>query len=636
MAFPPYFLDEVRNRVGLAALIGRRVKLIRKGNEFTGLCPFHNEKTPSFFVNESKGFYHCFGCGAHGDQFGFLMRTENLSFPEAVERLAGEAGVEVPETTPEERAREKARASLVEVMEAACAFFERSLKASEGREYLARRGLDEETIATFRLGYAPDSRGALKTALLGETIDEAMLVEAGLLIRPEDGGATYDRFRGRVMFPITDRRGRPIAFGARALKADQQAKYLNSPDTPLFHKGQVLYNMATAWPAAREEGRVVVAEGYMDVIALVRAGVRASVAPLGTALTESQIELLWRMADEPVLCFDGDTAGQRAASRAAERALPLLKPGQSLRFVTLPAGEDPDSLIASKGVAAMEEILADSRALDAVVWDMEAAGRPLDTPERIAGLESRLEARAFAIPEKKVQYQYLATFRSRLRDIQWQARRARANIGTGNRQPFGGKSGRFNRQAPASSHLLDRLPENAADQRREQALLGTLVARWPLLDEFAETLGTLEFSDPDQDRLRQEMLMLHAGQPDLDTETAKRHLRDSGCGAALEAAFAPEARIHAVSLSSPAGASGEGASPDGGTVAEEGFTAEMAETVWETGAARAVARAGIAEMIEGIRLAEAQRRYRADPSEENFTRLQECRASAMESFRRSL
>ena len=346
MAFPPHFLDEIRNRVGLATLIGRRVKLARKGGEFTGLCPFHNERTPSFFVNEVKAFYHCFGCGAHGDQFGFIMRTENLSFPEAVERLAGEAGLEVPEMSPEERRQEKTRASLLEVMEAACSFFERSLREPGGQigaDYLAQRGLDAETIARFRLGFAPDSRTALKTALLGESIDEALLVEGGLLIRPEDfkpgtDSAAYDRFRGRVTFPITDRRGRVIAFGARALKPDQQAKYLNSPDTPLFHKGQVLYNMATAWPAAREEKRLVVAEGYMDVIALVRAGITAAVAPLGTALTESQIGLLWRMDDEPILCFDGDTAGQKAAFRAAERALPLLNPGQSLRFEQ--AGDD--------------------------------------------------------------------------------------------------------------------------------------------------------------------------------------------------------------------------------------------------------------------------------------------------------
>ena len=650
MAFPPHFLDDVRTRVGLADLIGRRVKLVRKGGEFSGLCPFHTEKTPSFYVNEIKGFYHCFGCGAHGDQFGFVMRTENLSFPEAVERLADEAGLEVPETTPEERRQEKMRASLLQVMEAGCAFFERALQGpggQEGRDYLARRGLDAETIARFRLGYAPDSRSALKTALLGETIDEALLIEGGLLIKPEDGGDSYDRFRGRVTFPITDRRGRVIAFGARALSADQKAKYLNSPDTPLFHKGQVLYNLATAGPAAREEGRLVVAEGYMDVIALVRAGIKAAVAPLGTALTESQIGLLWRMADEPILCFDGDEAGLRAAFRAAERALPLLAPGKSLRFVSLPAGEDPDTLIDKEGAAAMAERLDAALPLDRVVWDMESAGRPLDSPERIAGLEARLEARAFAIPEKKVQYQYLAAFRARLREAQWQARQAQrgqtqrgAQGGPGTRygqkpygqRPYGqkgfGGAARFGDDGSGSAstanlHLIAALPADAPERRREQALLGTLIRRWAMLDEFGEVLGTLEFSDPELDRLRQALLSLYAAEPDLDSDSARRHLKDAGCGAALEAAFAPDARIHAVSR-----------------VHIEDGTGDMGDENAESGARVGKddrsARAGVVELIQGIRLAEAQRRYRADPSEENFARLQECRATAVESFRQSL
>ena len=654
MAFPPHFLDDVRTRVGLADLIGRRVKLIRKGGEFSGLCPFHNERSPSFFVNEIKGFYHCFGCGSHGDQFGFVMRTENLSFPEAVERLADEAGLEVPETTPEERRQEKVRASLLQVMEAACAFFERSLHAAggqEGRDYLARRGLDAETIARFRLGYAPDSRSALKTALMGETIDEALLIEGGLLIEPEERGDSYDRFRGRVTFPITDRRGRVIAFGARALSADQKAKYLNSPDTPLFHKGQVLYNMATAWPAAREEGRLVVAEGYMDVIALVRAGMTAAVAPLGTALTESQIGLLWRMDEEPILCFDGDEAGQRAAFRAAERALPLLTPGKSLRFVSLPAGEDPDTLIDKEGAAAMVDRLAASRPLDEVVWEMESAGKPLNSPERIAGLEARLEARAFAIPEKKVQYQYLAAFRTRLREAQWQARQAqrgqtqrgrgpggRTQAGQGTRygqtpygqKTYGQRSFADDGAGSASTsnlHLIAALPAGAPERRREQALLGTLIRRWAMLDEFGEVLGTLEFSDPELDRLRQEVLSLFSASPDLDSDSAARHLKEAGCGTALEAAFAPDARIHAVSRVHIEDGSG-------------GMETESAAT--DVGPGGAVgpddrsARAGVIELIQGIRLAEAQRRYRDDPSEENFARLQECRATAFESFRQSL
>ena len=343
MAFPPQFLDDIRARIGLADVVGRRVRLVKQGREHAALCPFHNEKTPSFTVSEEKGFFHCFGCGAHGDVIGFVMRADGLSFPEAVERLAADAGLEVPEQTPAEREHAKRQADLYDVMEKACAFFEERLGAHVGepaRDYLRGRSLDTDTIARFRLGYAPDTKTALRGALMSDTLPETMLIEAGLLIRP-DNGTPYDRFRGRVIFPITDRRGRVIAFGARIL-GEGTPKYLNSPDTPLFNKGRVLYGMATARRAAHDKGRVIVTEGYMDVIALAKAGFVESVAPLGTALTESQLHELWRMAPEPLLCFDGDNAGQRAAWRAAERALPLLEPGRSLRFVMLPRGEDPD------------------------------------------------------------------------------------------------------------------------------------------------------------------------------------------------------------------------------------------------------------------------------------------------------
>ncbi|MDE0335400.1 MAG: DNA primase, partial [Defluviicoccus sp.] len=351
MAIAPDFLDEIRARVGLGDVIARHVSLRRAGRELTGLCPFHNEKTPSFTVSEEKGFFHCFGCGAHGDVIGFVMRQEGLSFPEAVERLAGEAGLEVPKATPEEREAAKRAATLHEVMERACRFFEDELRGPRGvdaRSYLARRGIDEETRARFRLGYAPDSKTALRNAVMDAAHSEALLVEAGLLIRP-DSGTPYDRFRGRVIFPIADRRGRVIAFGGRIL-GEGKPKYLNSPDTPLFSKGRVLYGMATAREAAHRNARVIVTEGYTDVIALNRAGFAESVAPLGTALTETHLHALWRMAPEPVLCFDGDDAGKRAAYRAAERAVPLLEPGRSLQFVTLPAGQDPDSVLAEGGV----------------------------------------------------------------------------------------------------------------------------------------------------------------------------------------------------------------------------------------------------------------------------------------------
>jgi len=603
MAFPPHFLDMLRERIGLADLIGRRVRLTRKGREHTGLCPFHNERTPSFTVNEEKSFYHCFGCGAHGDIFGFVMRTEGISFPEAVERLAEEAGVPVPEQTPEERRRAKAQATLYQVMERACAFFERSLAGAQGgaaRDYLERRGLDAESRARFRLGYAPDSRGALKAALTGEEIAEAQLVEAGLLIRPDGEGATYDRFRGRVTFPITDRRGRVIAFGARTL-GDGEPKYLNSPDTPLFHKGEVLYGLATAQGPARDRGRVIVAEGYMDVIALARAGIAEAVAPLGTALTEAQIALLWKLAPEPVLCFDGDAAGGRAAARAAERALPLLVPGKSLRFVSLPAGEDPDTLIRARGPAAMEELIAAARPLDQLVWALEAGAASLDTPERIAGLEARLEAAARRIKDEKVRYQYLSAFRARLRAATRPAAapagpRARSGKIPATRRP-GAESRAFAGPGVPPAAAPGSGPEGLA-RRRAQALAATLIAHWSLLAAFAEAFGGLEFSDPALDKLRQEILLLYAATPDLDSEAVRRHLKATGYSDALAAIFAPDVLVHA-----------------GFARGDSGVEA---------------ARRGVLQLIDRLRetdwraqLDEAERAYADDPTEQNWTRLQQ-------------
>ncbi len=348
MAFPSDFLDELRRRVPLSGVVGRRVRLIKKGREFTGLCPFHSEKSPSFFVNDDKAFYHCFGCGAHGDALSFLINADGMTFVDAVERLADEAGLPVPKSAPvDPKARER-RKTLEDAMEAACRFFEDTLRQPAGRDalaYLKRRGFSEADIATFRLGAAPEGRGLLKQALIARGFAEDMLIEAGLLIQPEDGGRdSYDRFRGRVMFPILDRRGHVIAFGGRIL-GDGEPKYLNSPETPLFHKGRTLYAHHLARVAAAKNQDVIVAEGYVDVIALHRAGFAGAVAPLGTALTEDQLGELWRMAAEPILCLDGDAAGQRAMARAAERALPLLKPGKSLRFLILPQSMDPDDLL---------------------------------------------------------------------------------------------------------------------------------------------------------------------------------------------------------------------------------------------------------------------------------------------------
>jgi DNA primase len=376
MTIPPAFLDEIRARVPLAEVIGRRVRLKKRGREHEGLCPFHNEKTPSFTVSEQKGFFHCFGCGAHGDVLGFVMRSEGLSFPEAVEKLAAEAGLSVPQSSPEERARQRRSADLLEVLEQATQWFEQQLAGAEGsaaRAYLEQRGVSPATTAAFRLGFALDRRGALRKAMNAKGIGDSQQVEAGLLKLPEDGGAPRDYFFDRVIFPIADRRGRIIAFGGRAL-GESKAKYLNSPETALFHKGRVLYNLARARQAAHDSGELIVTEGYMDVIALSQAGFPGAVAPLGTALTEAQIAELWRLAREPVICLDGDAAGRRAGLRAALTALPALAPDRSLRFALLPEGEDPDSLLASQGAAALR------RTLDAAPGHAGAPSRTLAVP----------------------------------------------------------------------------------------------------------------------------------------------------------------------------------------------------------------------------------------------------------------
>lgn len=533
MAFPPQFLDELRARVAVSSVVGRRVKLIRKGREHHGLCPFHNEKTPSFTVNDDKGFFHCFGCGAHGDSIGFEMRAGHLSFPEAVERLAAEAGLEVPQSTPEDRVREERRASLHDALEAACAFFEKQLRQPGGRagyDYLRDRGLTDDTIARFRLGWSPDSREALKSALMTRETPESLLIEAGLLKKPENG-ASFDYFRGRVMFPITDRRGRVIGFGARIL-GDGQPKYLNSPDTPLFHKGATLYGLAHAREQARAQERVVVVEGYMDVIALHQAGFAYAVAPLGTAVTEQQIEELWRLAPEPILCLDGDKAGQRAMARALERAFPILKPGKSLRFATLPAPEDPDSLIKAQGPGAMTAVLDAARPMVEVAWTLAVEGRPLDTPEARALLEKDLNDKAFGIADETVKRAYLSAFRERLRDAfrpKWDARPtgpARGGRGFGRfrpdpQAPLKGPDGKL----PGAGRPPPPRP-NAGGQ--EWALLALILDHPRLLDQVGERLGECTFTDNTLDNLRRGILKHLGAARDLDADGLAAHLRNDG------------------------------------------------------------------------------------------------------------
>jgi DNA primase len=528
--FPPQFLDDIRARVGLADTVGRRMRLQRRGREHVGLCPFHSEKSPSFTVNEEKGFFHCFGCGAHGDVIGFVMRTDSLSFPEAVERLAEQAGLPVPQTSPVERERAARQQTLFSVLETACAWYEQQLKDRTGqiaREYLRERGLTDDTIARFRLGFAPDSRSALKSVLARKEIDEAQAIEAGLLRRPEGGGDSYDYFRGRILFPISDARGRIIAFGGRVM-GDGQPKYLNSPETPLFRKGAVLFGFAQAREAAREKRELIVAEGYMDVIALHQAGFAHAVAPLGTALTEAQIELLWRLAPEPILCFDGDEAGRRAMNRAADRVLPILRPGLSLRFAALPPGEDPDSLVRASGTAAMGRILERAQPLKDVIWDMETVGRSADTPERRAEVRRLILERVNRIAERSVQRYYLDEMEGRLEQALSRRRvpRTRDWVRTGRQGP-GQRPGQMNIRPTGLSTEgdVDRLT-----LRFEMAFLAAVIRQPELLDELAEPLGRRAFAWADLDRLRQAIV----GTVGLDSHALQSHLNEQGFSGMLD------------------------------------------------------------------------------------------------------
>ena len=523
MALPPQFLDELRARLPASEVIGRAIRLARRGREHVGLCPFHNEKTPSFTVNDDKAFFHCFGCGAHGDIIGFVMQHDGLPFPEAVERLAGEAGLSVPKPTPEARARAAREASLLEVLDKAAEWFARALARDDGaaaRAYLDSRGVDAPAQARFRLGYAPGRGRALASLLAGEGIDEALALDAGLIRRAERAGESFDFFRNRLMFPIADGRGRVIGFGGRVL-GDGQPKYLNSPEGPVFRKGRTLYNLAGARVPAREAGTVIVAEGYMDVIALSAAGFDNAVAPLGTALTEDQLAALWRLAPEPVLCLDGDTAGRRAAARAAARALPLLGPGRSLRFALLPEGEDPDSLVRRQGPAAVAGCLERAWPLVEVIWRQAAAGAA-DTPERRAGVRKRLDELAAEIADRDVRDQYRAEFR----------RRFEAAFG----------APRAGRKAERGHHVLRphsayhghsaKIAGPAEGEQRERLMLVTLLNHPALIAEVIEELATLSFAAGDCEVLRAALIAAAEGDAQSEHERLDGYLRAHGLGEA--------------------------------------------------------------------------------------------------------
>jgi DNA primase len=498
----------------------QRVRLKKEGREWRGLSPFNPEKTPSFFVNDQKGFFHDFSSGKHGDAFKFVMDTEGVSFPEAVERLAAMAGLPLPTPSPEQDVREKKRASLVEVLELATQFFEARLVDREGvqaRTYLAGRQVTPALQKQFRLGYSPADRYALRDHLAGRGIDREAMIETGLLVHGEDIAVPYDRFRERVIFPIQDRSGRVIAFGGRAMEKEVQAKYLNSPETPLFHKGQCLYNHHRARKAAHETGRVVVVEGYMDVIGMAGAGIAECVAPLGTALTPEQCELLWRMAEEPILCFDGDKAGRKAAYRAIDTALPLMSVGRSMRFALLPEGMDPDDLARSSGPAGVADLLNGSLPLVELLWMRETEGHVFDTPERRAALEQRIAASVQAIRDVSLRRHYEQEMWARLRRLfdnrpparAFSRRTTAAGIRFGRKAgpPLPGASIEISPTLSRSPMLASRI----GVPMREALILLILLNHPTLIGAHAEDLAQLDLASPEARRLR-DFLIRHGGE----------------------------------------------------------------------------------------------------------------------------
>ena len=534
MALPAGFLDELRARTPLAAVVGRRVKLARSGRNWKGNCPFHNEKSPSFYVYDNG--YHCFGCGQHGDAISFVMQTLGLGFMEAVEQLSGEAGLDVPKPTPAAAEAERVRHSLQDVLAVAEAAYRRKLYLPEGAralDYLRGRGLTEATIARFGLGWSGEARGALAADLGQEGIAPALLLEAGLMRQGDDGRAPYDLFFNRVMFPIRDRRGRVISFGGRIM-GDGQPKYVNGPETPVFSKRRTLFGLDLAREAARGGAAVVAVEGYMDVIALHQAGFGGAVAPLGTALTEEQLEELWRLSPAPVLCFDGDAAGIRAAARAAELALPMLGAERSLRLATLPSGDDPDTLTRRQGANGFQKVLEAARPLAESLFDLLAEG-VAPTVEARAALARRLDAVADKVADKPLAWEFRRYFRERMR-----ARRPDGPR-TGGRSAIGGRPGKGALRPPV--RILRRpVGAGVAGIERARALVAILLHHPGLLTDVEEAFATLDLP-PVLARLRDAILQWSQTAEMLDTEGLMSHLTLSGLAAeaaqALSAAPVP-------------------------------------------------------------------------------------------------
>lgn len=505
MALPPRFIDDLRDRISLSDIIRGKVKLTQKGKEFTGLCPFHNEKTPSFTVNDEKGFYHCFGCGAHGDIIKFVMDSEKMPFMEAVEYLATKAGMSMPKASAAQIERDQKQSSLTEIMEVACQFYQDhlfGLAGSSARNYLISRGISGHVAKAFRLGYAPS--GSALTAYLqtrGYNIDDCIAL--GLILRNEQRATTHDYFYDRIMFPILDRRKRVIGFSGRIM-GKGEPKYLNSPETELFHKGETLYALPNAIETMRKKNEAILVEGQMDVIALHTAGFTDAVAPMGTALTEHQLNLLWRYCDEPIICFDGDMAGRRASVRAITRALPNLTPGKSLRFVWLPEGLDADDMIRKKSPDAFQKVLKSAKSMTFAVWNMLLEGRSTDTPERMAKLKKDALETVAQIKDDTVRSFYTKDIKNRIWKFQSDKGKTSKTLAFQN-----------------SSTIL---PPSQITQAK--MLLAYLVIYPHISQKILEDISLLNFAEPAVNDTLQELIQILLDDPEITKEMLQKKLSD--------------------------------------------------------------------------------------------------------------
>jgi len=502
MAVPPEFIEDLRQRVPLSDVVGRRVKLIRKGRRHSGLCPFHAEKTPSFSVVDDDGFYHCFGCGVHGDAISFLREMDGLEFMEAVERLAEMAGLAVPRTVPQDPAASRQRKAALDILEETTLFFEAALRRDDGRDatrYLKQRGLDSAIVKTYRIGYSP--RMGLRAALKDKGFSDEDMLAAGVIRKSDRDGSLYDYFRDRVMFPIENRQGKVIAFGARAL-GDAQPKYLNSGEGPTFSKKAVLYGWVQAREGLRRNLPLVVAEGYMDVIAIHHSGAAAAVAPLGTALTPEQIALLWKLHDEPVLCFDGDAAGQRAQTRALERILPLLEPGRSARLAVLPEGKDPDDLIAASGPEGFRKVIGTARSFIDSLWEQVQAEFDIRQPEARAQFWQAVRGHVRSIGNNQVRSAYGDEIESRIAAMRNQIRGISSMVAP-------------RRASRPQTGLIN----------RHRAVVALLLAHPSLVSANFEALSMLDSGDQSLESLKKALIDAVIRDPDLDAEAINYHLK---------------------------------------------------------------------------------------------------------------